>query len=167
MQNEIKISKDDNRDILKQKIIDAGIPILLGLLDSLEKDEALIYPQSSDGVSYTRTFDREDLKIKWNHSVIEIHNRVRAFSRYPGCFSCWKGKYIKILKTRIPENYEQLKDLKIKAGKVILSDKKGLFVICGDRKPISIIDLKPPGKNIMSYIDFINGYKIKPGDIFE
>ncbi|MHB1661554.1 MAG: methionyl-tRNA formyltransferase [bacterium] len=44
-----------------------------------------------------------------------------------------------------------------KSGLLVSTVKKGVY--------IQLLKLKPEGKNIINYTDFINGYRIKPGDI--
>ena len=44
-----------------------------------------------------------------------------------------------------------------KTGLLVSTVKKGVY--------IKLLKLKPEGKNIINYADFINGYRIKPGDI--
>lgn len=53
-------------------------------------------------------------------------------------------------------------------GMVILANKYG-FVIKTAKKGVylSLLRLKPEGKRLMEYEDFINGYRIKSGDILE
>jgi methionyl-tRNA formyltransferase len=69
------------------------------------------------------------------------------------------------------------KDDMIHAGQIIKADKAGLLVACGSSifKPdaatnltaLSLLVIKPQGKDEMCFNDFINGYRIKPGDSFE
>ncbi len=51
-------------------------------------------------------------------------------------------------------------------GTIIAANKSSL-IVATTRKGvyIKLLRLKPEGKKDMSYIDFINGYRIKPGDI--
>ncbi len=53
-------------------------------------------------------------------------------------------------------------------GMVILANKYG-FVIKTAKKGVylSLLRLKPEGKRLMEYKDFINGYRIKSGDILK
>jgi methionyl-tRNA formyltransferase len=99
----------------------------------------------------------------------------------------WKGKFLKILKARIVELQQHNKDEMMKdgknnnevihAGQIIEAGKTGLLVACGSsifktraKTPLtalSLLVIKPQGKDTMHFNDFINGYRIKPGDSFE
>ncbi len=51
-----------------------------------------------------------------------------------------------------------------KPGTIIIANKSGLLVTTVKKGVyIQLLKLKPEGKNIMSYIDFINGFRIKQG----
>lgn len=53
-------------------------------------------------------------------------------------------------------------------GTVILAGKSGLVIKTAKRGVyLSLFKLKPDGKRLMEYIDFINGYRIKSGDILK
>lgn len=71
----------------------------------------------------------------------------------------------------------QGKDKIIYPGQIIKAEKTGLVISCGSsifnpdvKTPLtalSLLVLKPQGKDEMHFKDFINGYRIKPGDFFE
>ena len=176
--SEFAIADDDNRDSLEEKIAKIGAPLLVSIMDLIEENKIAAFPQGNNNISYTKIFSKNDLKVDWNRSAVEIRNKIRAFSSKPGCFTNWKEKKIKILKTSIC-NDEKLKKLlkdEYRNGTVICADKNGLFIKCGAKEKynkflsgeiIKIETLKPQNKNNMSFLDFINGYRIKPGDFFE
>jgi methionyl-tRNA formyltransferase len=201
------IAESDNRDALEKKIFKLGAPFLISLMDNYESMFLGAYPQSLQGVSYTKIFTNEDFKIDWSKSAGEIFNKIRAFSPAPGSVAMWKGKYLKILKAQIVELPQQNKDEiiytrhgkgdinqaaqnkeeiiysgqnkgeVIRFGQIINAEKTGLIVACGNSivrpcvkaplKALSLLMIKPQGKNEMHFIDFINGYRIKRGDSFE
>lgn len=181
------ISKNDNRETLEEKIIKLGAPFLISLLDNYQSMSLGARPQSEQGVSYTKIFTKEDFKIDWTKSADEIFNKIRAFSPAPGSVALWKGKFLKILKARVVElqqhdRYEIMEEKQnkggaIHAGQVLKVEKTGLLVACsssilkpGAKTPLNVLSLiaiKPQGKDEMHFTDFINGYRIKPGDFFE
>jgi methionyl-tRNA formyltransferase len=201
------IPQNDNRDALEKKIFKLGAPFLISLMDNYESMFPDAHPQSGQGVSYTRVFTKEDLKIDWGQSAGEIFNKIRAFSPAPGSVAMWKGRYLKILKAQIVEMPQHNKDEKIhigqdkddisqtaqskdeiiysgqnndetiRFGQIIKAEKTGMVVACGNSiadpcvkeplKALSLLEIKPQGKNEMNFIDFINGYRIKRGDFFE
>jgi methionyl-tRNA formyltransferase len=183
----LDISKNDSRDLLEEKILKLGAPFLISLLDNYESMSPYAHPQSEQGVSYTKIFTKEDFKIDWTKNAEEVFNKIRAFSPVPGSVALWKGKYLKILKAEVvelPQNsIDEIfkegrnKDNIVHSGQIIKAEKTGLLVACGSsifepgvKVPIaalSLLVIKPQGKEVISFNDFINGYRVKPGDFFE
>jgi methionyl-tRNA formyltransferase len=181
------ISKNDSRDLLEEKILKLGAPFLISLLDNYESMSIYARPQSEHGASYTKIFTKEDFKIDWTKNAEEVFNKIRAFSPVPGSVALWKGKYLKILKSlvvELPQNSKdeifkegQNKNITIHAGQIIKAEKTGLLVACGNKifmpgakAPFTVLSLllmKPQGKEEINFNDFINGYRVKPGDFFE
>jgi methionyl-tRNA formyltransferase len=186
-QLKLDISKNDSRDLLEEKILKLGAPFLISLLDNYERMYPCARPQSEQGVSYTKIFTKEDLKIDWTKNADEIFNKIRAFSPVPGSVALWKGKYLKILKSQVlelPQNSKdeifkewQNKDSIVHAGQIIKAGKTGLLVACSSGivvpgaktqlTALCLLVIKPQGKDEMYFNDFINGYRVKPGDFFE
>lgn len=55
---------------------------------------------------------------------------------------------------------------RLSPGIIVIANKTGLLVSTVKKGVyIQLLKLKPEGKNIINYADFINGYRIKPGDI--
>ncbi len=53
-------------------------------------------------------------------------------------------------------------------GMIILANKSGLVIQTAKKGVyLSLFRLKPEGKRLMEYIDFINGYRIKSGDVLK
>ena len=170
-QTRFKINASDNHEFLEKKIIEIGAPLLISILKLIEKGLIDSYPQAGNP-SYTKVFKKEDNKINWAKSSFEIRNKIRAFSPEPGAFTFLNNQRIKILNaSEYFGTGEDLKKLlaseKYQPGSIIFADKtNGLIIRCGGNEAIRILDLKLEGKKIISFIDFLNGYRLKTGDFF-
>jgi methionyl-tRNA formyltransferase len=171
-QTRFKISTEDNREILEDKVIEIGAPLLISILNLIEKGFIESFPQTGK-TSYTKAFNKEDFKINWTESSHAIWNRIRALSPDPGAFSFLGSLRIKILNAALYDYIDEdpkknVLNKKYYPGAVICSDKaNGLIVKCGSNEAIKILELKIEGKSRMSFLDFLNGYKIKIGDYFK
>jgi len=169
------VEEDDNKDSLEQKSIKFGKPILMAVLDLIEDKNINPYPQDEKNVIYSYKIAKEDLKINWNSSAMEIVNKVRAFSSKPGAYCLWKGLRIKILKAGVlsgAASDAHLDKFKFgeneKNGLVVEADKKtGILVSCNKNEMVKIERLKPQGGKVMSAADFINGYRLEAGENFD
>ena len=78
-----------------------------------------ITPQEQDHskATFTRKLTREDGRIDWNRPVEYIERQVRAFAPWPGAFTFWGGKRVKILKAHIKEGKLIVDELQLEGKK--------------------------------------------------
>jgi len=170
-QTRFEISETDNKEILENKVIEIGAPLLIGCLNLIQEGLLSSSPQIGE-ISYTKVFKKEDFKIDWSKSSSDIRNKIRAFSPDPGAFTFMGALRIKILNAAeygcFNEDLNKLMtDSKYQPGAVICADKiNGLIIKCGDNGAVKILELKIEGKKTMPFFDFLNGYKLKKGDCF-
>lgn len=148
---QIEASIEPNEDYfaLNDKLSQLGANLL--------KDKILDYLNSKLGplaqddsrASYCKLIKKEDGKIDWNKSGLEIHNQVRAFVAWPSSFTKLGDLDIKIIKTEIV-------DKTLAVGEIFYD--KEIIVGTGD-KSLRILELQPSGKKIMTASEFIRGYQ--------
>ncbi len=74
--------------------------------------------------------------------------------------------YVNSLSSGMDNNDILPKDVKSSPGAIVAANRLSLIVATTRNGVyIKLLRLKPEGKKDISYIDFINGYRIKPGDI--
>ena len=126
-------------------------------------------PQTGEA-SYTSIITKEDGKIDWTKSALEIEAKIRAYNPDPGCFCLWgteeKSENLRIFDSCVIKSIEgvlvnsaqSLKEYETAApGTVLAFDKPtGIWVKTGDGI-LALKTLQKPGKNAMGYKDFING----------
>ena len=78
-----------------------------------------ITPQEQDHskATYTKKLTREDGRIDWNAPVEYIERQIRAFTPWPGAFTFWKGKRVKILKAHIEQGKLIIDELQLEGKK--------------------------------------------------
>jgi len=78
-----------------------------------------ITPQEQDHskATYTKKLAREDGRIDWNRPVEYIERQVRAFTPWPGAFTFWKGKRVKILEAHIEQGKLVIDELQLEGKK--------------------------------------------------
>ncbi len=170
-QSLFRISDYENKDMLEEKMIKIGAPLLNSVLELIDKELIETYPQS--GVpTFTRLFDKDDFGIDWSSGSKEIVNKVRAFSQEPGAQARFRNMKIKILSMRPADDYKNYISLdeschSFKKGEIISADKlNGIIISCGKNEAVKLLELKPEGKNKISVYDFLNGYRVKTGECF-
>jgi len=54
-------------------------------------------PQREADATYTKLLDKADGEIDWSLPAVDIERRVRAFHPWPGCYTRWRGKTLKVM----------------------------------------------------------------------
>lgn len=109
--------------------------------------------QCEDGICFADKLQKEECKIDWNKSAIEIHNLVRGIYKCPGAHFEYQNKIIKVLETELIEN-----EINGEVGSFVNFSKKGIDVKTG-KGILRLIKIKPEGKGEMLASDWANGIK--------
>lgn len=151
-QKAIKIENEDNVGLLHDKLSQLGKDLLLETLSLIFSGQNKSLAQNEEDVTYAYNITREEEKISFNLSALEVYNKVRGLYPWPTANATLFGKEIKILKCSIG------KETNKNPGEIVECDKTGIHVMCKD-KTIIITHLKEAGKKEMSAGEFINGKK--------
>ena len=84
---------------LENKVIEIGPKLLVKTLKAYAQGNIQPTPQDDSKSSVTRILEREDGRIDWNKTAVEIDRQVRAFEPWPGTWTMWKGLRLKILES--------------------------------------------------------------------
>lgn len=149
----IKIEEDDDCISLQGKLSTTAaqliIPVLIDYIDGILKP----LPQDNAKASYCNKMSKEDGKINWNNETAEeIHNKIRAFIVWPGTFTTWRGKIIKIKKSAVLK-----KEHKEKPGTIIFMEKT-MAITCKKEMLIPLI-IQLEGKKETTIENFFRGYE--------
>ncbi len=108
-------------------------------------------PQCEEGVCMANKLTKEETKIDWNKSAVDIHNLVRGIYKFPSAYFVHNDKIIKVMETRVIEKSAA-------AGEFVNAAKEGVEVGCG-KDTLLLVKVKPEGKGEMFARDWYNGLK--------
>jgi len=165
-QQKITIFPDETYGELNKRLSNLSAGIINKLLKEIKNGKIKRIPQEKQLATYTKKMSKEDGEIIWSNKGEKIYNLIRGTTPYPGAFTYYKGKKLKITMARFLYNYQN--ELKLDfatAGEVVKIEKDGIFISTGDKGIIRILKVVPSGAKEMSAQQFVNGYKIKVGDI--
>jgi methionyl-tRNA formyltransferase len=146
----IPIEEKDDLIGLSDKLAETGSVILPLVLHDIMTERLSPIPQNHKNATFCRKTEKEDGKISWNKTAVEIKNMIRAYTPWPSVYTEIKGKKIKILETEISEDNISPGKLSLNNGVLQIGTAKG----CITPKTVQI-----EGKNPMDIKSFINGYK--------
>lgn len=159
LKGEMEIEENDNFETVHDKLGALGAELLLQTVKGLSEGSITPIPQG-EGATYASKIEKTDCRIDFSKGVEEVHNLIRGLSPIPLSYTNTPdGKLLKITKSEIFSRTPTGKS----AGCVISLDGT-ICVACADGA-ISLLGVVPEGKGKMSAKDFINGRKIKVGDI--
>ena len=150
-QSEISIDFCDNVGIVHDKLSVLGSEFLYEILPDIFSGNASRVKQDESLVSFAYNIKREEERLDFNDSVINVYNKIRGLYPFPGAYFMIDDEVIKVSDARISE---ELYDGEI--GKIVSFFDDGFGVRCADGV-IVITRLKPAGKKEMSCRDYING----------
>ena len=152
-QEKIVIQDQDTGGSLHDKLAGLGGQILPDVLNNYLENKLELKEQDHPSAEYCKILTRDDGKINWDKSALEIQNLIRAYNPWPGTWTMWNKERLKIFKTQ--PSSQKIEN--VEPGQLTrLSDK--LLVSCGDKNFLEILELQPQGKRRMQAEEFIQGH---------
>ena len=96
-QHETPIAQEETCDELTLRLFDMGADLLVETLEQWSVHHISPIPQDDANATITKRLQRADGHIDWNQPAESIARRVRAFTPWPGTFTTWQGRTLKIL----------------------------------------------------------------------
>jgi methionyl-tRNA formyltransferase len=155
-QKEVPISDEDTAGSLGLKLSKIGAKLLVGTISSWIEGRIEPCPQDESKATYSRMIKKEDGEMDWRLSTKELWRRVRAFDPWPGCYTMWHGKRLKLVKV-LPLYSEEFNQ----PGKVIsLAPRKPVIVgvQTGDGV-LGLVEVQLEGKHEMPAEEFARGQR--------
>ena len=154
------IEPDDNFLRLSQRLAYASAKLITAVIPDYTADKLPLVPQDELQATYTKIIAREDGRIRWDKTAQEIYNEFRGFYPWPGIWTVWQGKNIKIMDCEVTS--EPSGDVR-NLGTVLA----GGVIVCGQNTYLQIKSLQLEGKTETAITSFLNGYQNFVGAILE
>jgi len=100
---EEEVRPDDTRETLEGRLARLGAALLVETLPAYLAGDLTPQPQPEEGVTYAKQLRKEDGLLDWSRPAAELGRQVRAFTPWPGAFTTWRGRRLKVLRaTSLP-----------------------------------------------------------------
>jgi len=119
--------------------------------------------QDTQGVKYAHKLSKQDSRIDWHMSAASIANKVRAFNPWPVTSSSVNGQIVRIHSALPVDGRESSAAT---PGEIIGASAEGIHIATGEGS-LNITRIQKPGGRVLKVRDFLNGFALKPGQIFE
>ncbi|MBT4849735.1 methionyl-tRNA formyltransferase [Candidatus Parcubacteria bacterium] len=151
-QIEAKIEPNEDYIELSERLSSIGADLLTNKIRDYLDGKLTPQVQDDSQATFCKMIKKEDGKIDWQDTAINIHNKVRAYRAWPSAFTTIKDIDIKIIKTKIVDKNLQPAEIFI---------EKDEFIIGTGDKSLQVLELQPSGKKIMTASEFLRGYQNK------
>lgn len=163
LQSETPIEKNETAGELHDRLIQIGSKAVLESLKLIEEGNAK--PQQQDDSLITKTaykLNKDNCKIDWNKSGLEIHNHIRGLSPYPASWTILKDEEnewnIKIYEATFLEEKHNYK-----IGTVITTKKELNIAVKSGMLIVKVLQF--PGKKKMKTHELLNGVQLSQNAI--
>lgn len=126
----IAIDDDDTNTTLQTKLAELSSTLLLETLPKYADGSLTPVQQDHSQATFTKLISKEDGLVDWSKPAQEIYNQFRAYQPWPGIYTTWQHKKLKIIDCKLSE----------------------------DKTTLELITVQLEGKNPTSMKDFLNGY---------
>jgi len=165
-QEKVEILPDETYSELYYRLSVLSVGTLPKLLEKIKNGKIERIPQDNNLATFAPKMSKEEGKIDWSCKGKKVYNLIRGTISFPGACTYFRGKKLKITAARFLDDYKGNVPIDYsQPGKVIKAEKDGIFISTGGEGIIKILKLIPAGSKELTANQFINGYKIKGGEI--
>ena len=139
LQEKMPISEDMTSGELFERLSGMGAETLSSTITLLEQGRLTPQTQDEAQACYAPVLTKAHSPMDWSRTARELHNQVRGLNPWPGAFTEYASKRLKIHKSQVAEEPE------------------GFSMPCGDGKYLVLLEVQPEGKKRMPGADFLRG----------
>ncbi len=162
LQEELDISPEDTGGSLFEKLAELGGRTMVSALPLIEAGELKRKKQDEAIASYAGMLKKEDGRLDFAAvSAAEAERMVRAYNPWPGAWTVYKGKILKLWSTGVAEETAE----NAEPGTVTKVTGDELFIACREGS-LEVKELQLEGKKRMKTGDFLRGSRIEAGEKF-
>ena len=150
-QKKTPIGAEELCNELTEKLFYIGADLIVETISKLEKGIIVPRQQDHENATYTKKLVRQDGLVDWKDGSDVILRKIRAHHPWPGSYTHFNGKNLKIIEARITENY------KSPPGCVSIHDNT-VYIGTSDGS-LLVSQLQSEGSKVTSAADFARGHR--------
>jgi methionyl-tRNA formyltransferase len=105
-------------------------------------------PQPEAGATHARMLTTSDGRIDWTRPASEIERQVRGLDPWPGTFTTWRGRSLKVRRVAREAGDLAAGELRVERDRVLAGTGRGLLVLS---------EVQPEGKPILEGVAWARG----------
>ncbi len=156
LQDETDILDEDNGLTLGKRLSEMGASLLVETLEGLNAGTVKPRPQVGEP-SFAPPLKKDDGKIDWSLPAKKIFDLIRGTYPWPGAYCYLEGTRLVVLRAKVLDHEKAGVP-----GRIEVIGPEGVVVSTG-RGILSIMEVKPEGRNSMPAASFMHGRRLKEG----
>jgi methionyl-tRNA formyltransferase len=148
-QRAIPITPEETGQSLHDKLSELGGALLIETLPDYLNGDLQPQPQDDSLATFAPRINKDEGRIDWSQPASSIERTMRAFTSWPGTFTSWNGKQLKIHAGDVGEGSAEPGQVIPTHGRVAIGTGDGLFM------PTRV---QLEGKSPVSIEDFVHGH---------
>ena len=153
-QRQTTIGPEENADELTSRLFQLGAELLVGVFPEWAEGRIDAVPQDESRATTTKLLTREDGDIDWQAGADSIARQVRAYRPWPGAYTRWSGRLLKIVRASPAEPASAAGE---GAGRVVPLQSGGLGIVAGDGV-LEVKRLQLEGRTVVDSAEFLRGH---------
>jgi methionyl-tRNA formyltransferase len=146
------VTEDDTTGDVHDRLARLGAALMVEGLARLERGDAVLVPQTEDGLTYAAKITTAEARIDWTRPAPEVAAHIRGLSPFPGAWFEHEGQRIKVLHALSAAGQGKPGD--------VIDDM--LTIACG-AGAVRLTRLQRAGKGQMTAEEFQRGARIPRG----
>ncbi len=147
---------------LEPRLARLGAEVLVETLQRIEQGQLKPVPQDASLATLAPIIRKEDGRIDWTMSALDVSLRVRGFHPWPGTTTSLGRRALKVVAAR-PEAHGE----PAAAGTIVALRAEGFVVACGDGSRLLVTAVQPESRRPMAAAAFAAGARLAPGARFD
>ena len=158
LQRKVVIQPEETAGSLHDRLAEEGARVLVETLDLLKRGSLEPRVQDSSQATSAPMLAKEDGRVDWHEDAKRICCRIRGLDPWPGSFTFWHGKRLKLFGCRALSISTQAEP-----GTVIAAAVDGLKVAAGEGA-VLIETVQLEGGRPLAVPDFLKGHHVQVED---
>lgn len=156
-QRQAHIARDETTDTLTSRLFEMGADLAIEVLRGLAEGTMFPQAQREEDATMSTRLDRETGRIDWSATAEQIALMVRAYHPWPGTFTTWNGRTIKILEaSAVPNKRVTPGTVRVTKGCIEVATRAGALIVTR---------LQIEGRRAVTASEFVAGHPGLAGSI--
>lgn len=152
LQHQYALTEDETSQTLHDKLASLGANALLETLDLIAQGKAKATPQDNQLATYASKITKEEARLDWAQSALELSSKIRAFNPRPVAFVEWQNQSLRIwMAQALSQSHQKT------PGTILQASREGIDIATG-QGVLRLLQLQLPGSKILSVSDFYNAH---------